>query len=80
MCKQLKMSLRPRGVMEKCTLCSERTDRGEEPMCVVCCPARARVFGNLDDPESALSQLSRQKNVRILLEEKGTRPQVFYYE
>ena len=66
--------------MEKCTLCSERTDRGEEPMCVVCCPARARVFGNLDDPESALSQLSRQKNVRILLEEKGTRPQVFYYE
>ena len=39
-----------------------------------------RSFGNLDDPESALSQLSRQKNVRILLEEKGTRPQVFYYE
>lgn len=72
--------LRPRGVMEKCTLCTERTDRGEEPMCVVCCPARARVFGDLDDPESALSQLSRQKNVRILLEEKGTRPQVFYYE
>ena len=72
--------LRPRGVMEKCTLCSERTDRGEEPMCVVCCPARARVFGDLDDPESAPSQLSRQKNVRILLEEKGTRPQVFYYE
>ena len=28
------------GVVEKCTLCKERTDRGEEPMCVKCCPVK----------------------------------------
>ena len=66
------------GVMEKCTLCKERTDAGESPMCVKCCPARARVYGDLDDPESDISKLRRQSNVRILLEDKGTEPQVFY--
>ncbi len=69
---------RGRGVMEKCTLCKERTDEGEEPMCVHCCPADARVFGDLDDPDSAVSQLRRREGAEVLLEEKGTRPQVFY--
>ena len=69
---------RPKGVMEKCTLCEERTDAGEEPMCVHCCPADARVYGDLDDPDSEISKLRRQGNVRILLEDMGTHPQVFY--
>lgn len=69
---------RDRGVMEKCTLCKERTDEGEEPMCVRCCPADARVFGDLDDSNSAVSRLRRVQGAEVLLEEKGTRPQVFY--
>lgn len=69
---------RARGVMEKCTLCKERTDEGDEPMCVHCCPADARVFGDLDDPDSAVSRLRREQSAEVLLEEKGTRPQVFY--
>ena len=72
--------VRPRGVAEKCTLCKERTDRGDEPMCVKCCPARARTFGDLDDPESEISQLRLRSTAHVLLEEQGTRPQVFYYE
>ena len=52
-----RVPVRTRGVMEKCTLCKERTDAGEEPMCVVCCPTHARVFGDLDDPNSELAQL-----------------------
>ncbi len=72
---------RGKGVMEKCTLCKERIDRGEaEPMCVECCPARARVYGDLDDPESEISKLKATGNVRILLEERGTHPQVFYVQ
>ncbi len=69
---------RHKGVMEKCTLCKERTDNGEEPMCVRCCPARARVYGDLDDPESKISKLLRQNNTRHLLEDMGTKPKVFY--
>ena len=65
-------------VVEKCTLCKERTDEGDEPMCVRCCPADARIFGDLDDPDSAVSRLRREQSAEVLLEEKGTRPQVFY--
>lgn len=72
--------VRIKGVMEKCTLCKERTDSGEEPMCVICCPVSARVFGDLDDPGSQIAQLRRKANVRILLEDMGTKPQVFYTE
>lgn len=72
--------LRRKGVMEKCTLCKERTDRGEEPMCVVCCPTHARIFGDLDDPDSEISKLRTKQNVRILLEDMGTEPQVFYLQ
>lgn len=72
--------VRPRGVAEKCTMCKERTDRGDEPMCVICCPVKARVFGDLDDPESEISKLRLKSTAHVLLEEQGTRPQVFYYE
>ena len=76
-----RVPVRTRGVMEKCTLCKERTDAGDEPMCVACCPTHARVFGDLDDPDSELARLRSEKgsDVHILLEEKGTKPQVFYF-
>lgn len=71
---------RPKGVMEKCTMCTPRVTKGLEPMCVAACPTRARVFGDLDDPESEISQLLAKGNVRHLLEEKGTKPSIFYVE
>ena len=72
--------VRQKGVVEKCTLCKERTDRGEDPMCVACCPTRARVFGDLDDPSSEISKHLAGKKPTQLLAEKGTEPQVYYYE
>ena len=71
--------VRTKGVAEKCTLCKERTDRGDEPMCVACCPTSARIFGDLDDPESEISVVLRERNATVLLEEQGTRPQVHYF-
>ncbi len=71
--------VRSRGVMEKCTLCKERTDRGEEPMCVHCCPADARIYGDLDDPDSQISKTIREHNAYVLLPEKGTQPKIHYY-
>ncbi len=70
--------VRGKGVVEKCTLCKERTDRGDEPMCVACCPTRARTFGDLDDPDSEISRVVRERKAGVLLEEQGTRPQVHY--
>ena len=70
--------VRPKGVMEKCTLCKERTDRGDLPMCVVNCPMRARTFGDLDNPTSEASKLIREDGAYTLLPEKGTHPQVYY--
>ena len=71
--------VRGKGVVEKCTLCKERTDRGEEPICVKCCPVKARTFGDLDDPNSEISKLVVARKAGVLLEEQGTRPQVHYF-
>lgn len=74
--------VRPRGVMEKCSLCKERCDAdpGVEPMCVVCCPSSARIYGDLDDPDSKISQIVSKTKAYNLLEGKGTRPQVYYHD
>jgi molybdopterin-containing oxidoreductase family iron-sulfur binding subunit len=69
---------RPRGVVEKCTLCVHRIDKGEEPACVVSCPARARFVGDLNDPTSQVSRLIVERSGYQLLPEIGTNPQVYY--
>ena len=71
--------VRGKGVVEKCSLCKERTDRGDEPMCVRCCLSKARTFGDLDDPDSEISRVVRERKAGVLLEEQGTRPQVRYF-
>ena len=81
---------RPRGVVEKCAFCYQRIDRGLElgltpgvdddatPACVVACPMGARVFGDLNDPESAVSRLLASNASYRLRDHLGTGPRVYY--
>ncbi|MFB6468119.1 4Fe-4S dicluster domain-containing protein [Cytobacillus sp. Hz8] len=68
------------NVVEKCTFCINRISRGDEPACMELCPARARIWGDLDDPNSEISRRLKGKNYVRLLEEKGTDPAIYYIE
>jgi len=81
---------RMHGVVEKCTFCFHRIDKalaegkkigGEDgvvPACTEACPAKTRTFGDLDDPDSAVSKLAASRRAIRLREDKGTSPKVFY--
>jgi molybdopterin-containing oxidoreductase family iron-sulfur binding subunit len=71
---------RPTGTVEKCTFCVHRLADGQVPSCVWSCPAGARVFGDLNDPDSRVVELIRSRGGRRLLEDKGTDPKVIYLE
>jgi len=70
--------IRPKGIVEKCSLCDHRIKEGEEPYCVASCPAEARTFGDLDDPGSKVNYLLQKYGYFRLREELGTKPKVYY--
>lgn len=69
---------RPIGTMEKCSFCIHRLADGQVPSCIWSCPGQARIFGDLNDPQSEPSRLIRARSAYQLLEERGTDPRVFY--
>jgi molybdopterin-containing oxidoreductase family iron-sulfur binding subunit len=87
------VSVRARGVMEKCTFCTQRIHRGkmtakleDRPLrdneiktaCQESCPTNAIVFGDLNNPKSEVAQRREDKRHYSLLEELNTAPAVQY--
>lgn len=70
--------IRPKGVVEKCTMCDHRIRNGELPYCVEGCPTDARIFGDLDDPDSEVNEILGKYRPFRLREEQGTEPKVYY--
>ena len=65
---------------DKCDFCAHRLKRGEEPACVETCPTKARVFGDLNDPQSRVSELmKREKLVQVVNPVVNTRPAIYYF-
>jgi Fe-S-cluster-containing dehydrogenase component len=79
-------AVRPPNVVEKCIFCHHRLQKGEDPYCVAACPSGARVFGDLADPQSEISQLLADQGYdrlannsgELLGDGLGTDPKVFY--
>jgi len=66
------------GVVEKCDFCSARLARGEVPACVETCPAKVRVFGDLNDATGQLRRVLATRQYRVKKGEAGTNPQLYY--
>lgn len=65
-------------VIDKCTFCHHRVTQNLAPACVVTCIGRARIFGDLNDPNSEVSHLVNTLPTQVLRPEEGTKPHVFY--
>ena len=93
MMRNPEVSIRSRGVMEKCTYCVQRITHGRitaekenrkvkdgeiVTACQQACPAGAITFGNLNDPESKVAKLRADKRNYGLLEDLNTRPRTTY--
>lgn len=87
------VSVRPKGVIEKCTFCHHRLQRAREqvraegrelreedyqPACADVCPTRAIVFGDLDNPTHRVAELKEDPCAMRLMEDLGTEPKVYY--
>jgi len=69
---------RERGVVEKCTFCTERLAEGKIPACVEACKCGALCFGDLEDPNSAVRKLLASHYTIQRKPELGTGPNVYY--
>jgi molybdopterin-containing oxidoreductase family iron-sulfur binding subunit len=65
---------------EKCTFCVNRIERDSKPACMEYCPANARHWGDIDDPDSEVSRYIAGKQTMKLMEEEGTQPSTIYVQ
>ena len=68
----------PNMVVDKCTFCFHRVKKGLVPACVQACVGGARIFGDMNDPNSEVAKLAAKERMTVLKPELGTSPAVSY--
>ena len=68
----------PEGYVDKCTFCIHRVRQGSDPACVSVCPTKCMSFGDLNDPNSRIVNVLKNRKHKSLAPEAGTQPQIFY--
>jgi Fe-S-cluster-containing dehydrogenase component len=68
----------PAGYVDKCTFCLHRVKKGQTTACVEVCPTRSLTFGDLNDPDSAVSRLVHTRKAKVVKPETGNEPNVFF--
>lgn len=67
------------GKADKCTFCEHLVEKGLEPACVAACPTGARIFGDLDDPNSLIGRLYREGKIKPVGKvAEVVRPRLFF--
>ena len=66
------------GKADGCDFCVDRVELGLPPKCVEECPARAIIFGDLNDPESKISKLISSSKAKPLIIGEATNPSIYY--
>ena len=64
----------------KCNYCAHRVDVGREPACVEVCPEHAIIAGDMENPNTEISELLAREAVIVRKPEKGTNPNLFYID
>ena len=68
-------------IADKCDFCENRLKRGKKPACVVTCPTKTRVFGDMNDPASPVAQMKKKaKLIQITAPHINTRPNIYYFK
>jgi Fe-S-cluster-containing dehydrogenase component len=72
--------IKKEGYVEKCRFCIDLVEEGGKPACVTTCMTSVRIFGDLDDPKSEISQYVERNGYRLrtLKSELNTKPRIFY--
>jgi Fe-S-cluster-containing dehydrogenase component len=70
--------IKKEGYIEKCRFCLGFIGKGEKPACATTCATGVRTFGDLEDPNSEVSQLIVKHRLRQFKADLNTQPRIYY--
>ncbi len=73
-----RVELKKDKLVQKCNFCYQELEKGNQPACVQTCIPEARIFGDLDDPNSEINIEIKKRNAKPILSQYQTKPKIYY--